>query len=58
MQLLLMNNQKHQIFITCTKISIVGNGLNEKKYPEIEEQISKIHTKHYSEQYEIRNKKQ
>ena len=33
------------------------NELDEKKYPEIEEQISKIHTKHYSEQYEIRNKK-
>ena len=33
------------------------NGLDEKKYPEIEEQISEIHTKHYSEQYEIRNKK-
>ena len=31
------------------------NGLDEKKYPEIEEQISEIHTKHYSEQYEIRN---
>ena len=31
------------------------NGLDEKKYPEIEKQISEIHTKHYSEQYEIRN---
>lgn len=33
------------------------NGLDEKKYPEIEKQISEIHTKNYSEQYEIRNKK-
>lgn len=34
------------------------NELDEKKYPEIEQEISEIHTKHYNEQYQIKNELQ